>query len=51
MPDSLEEKAKRFACHVHAQAKQRRKYTNAPILFIRGLWLSWYVPCGEMKPC
>ncbi len=32
MPDSLEEKAKRFACHVHAQAKQRRKYTNAPYI-------------------
>ncbi|MBS0910779.1 HD domain-containing protein [Tatumella sp. JGM118] len=32
MPYSLEEKAKRFACHAHAQAKQRRKYTNAPYI-------------------
>lgn len=32
MPDSLEEKARRFACHVHAQANQRRKYTNAPYI-------------------
>ena len=32
MPYSLEEKAKRFACNAHAQAKQRRKYTNAPYI-------------------